>query len=140
MQMHGMWAGLLPSMRKTSLMKTLVMIKPDGVQKRCVGSTIAAIEQENLQISRIEIKTLGLTEAELLYAEHKGQWYFDRNIDHVTSGPVVIMQVEGENAVTKARQIVEQIREKHEIELPRNLIHASTGENEALEELLAVGF
>lgn len=121
-------------------MKTLVMVKPDGVKQGCIGAVIRYIEIDGFQITRIEMRYLALPEAELLYEEHRNQWYFDRNIKHVTSGPVVLIQVEGEDVIHKTRQIVEKVREKFEIELPRNLVHASSEENKALQELAAVGF
>ena len=123
-----------------TLGRTFVMIKPDGLEKKCMGSTINLIEQEDLRITRMELKTLATSEAELLYYEHKNEWYFDRNILHVTSGPVVIMQVEGMDVINKTRKIVEQIRKEFDADLPRNSIHASTEENKAIKELISVGF
>ena len=119
-------------------MKTLVMIKPDGVEMKCIGLIIGLIEYDGLQITKMKIDTLSALQAEDLYDEHKGKQYFDRNIKHVTSGHVVLMQVEGEDAITKTRHIVDEIRSRFDIELPKNLVHASSEENKALKELSVV--
>ena len=65
---------------------TLVMIKPDCVQKRMIGSIIGALENSGMTISEMKYTTLTKKEASDLYKEHKGKWHFDRNIKHVTSG------------------------------------------------------
>jgi nucleoside-diphosphate kinase len=121
--------------------KTLVMIKPDCVERHMSGSVILAIESIGLEISQLQMKQLSRKEACSLYAEHKGKWHFERNINHVTSGPVILIEVEGPNAVPRCREIVETYRRSHKdlIELPRNLVHATTEATKADEELLAVG-
>jgi len=121
-------------------METLVMIKPDGIEMKCTGPIIGLIEDKDLKITQMIMKTLGLTEAELIYAEHKGQWYFERNINHVTSDPVVLMQVEGDDVIEKTRKIVDDVRKNFNIELPKNIIHASSNADKAIEELQAAGF
>lgn len=121
--------------------KTLVMIKPDCVERRMIGSVVLAIETRGLHISQMHMKKLSREEACQLYAEHKGKWHFDRNIRHVTSGPVVIMEVMGHNVGRRCRDIVEQFRDSHKdvIELPKNLVHATSEAEKAEEELSAVG-
>lgn len=121
--------------------KTLVMIKPDCVERRMIGSVILAIETRGLQISEMIMKTLSREEACSLYAEHEGKWHFERNIRHVTSGPAVVIEVMGHDVVRRCRDIVEQFRNSHKdvIELPRNLVHATSEADKASEELSAVG-
>jgi len=121
--------------------KTLVMIKPDCVERHMSGSVILAIESIGLEISQLQMKQLNRENAYSLYAEHKGKWHFERNIRHVTSGPVILMEVEGPNAISRCREIVETYRRCHKdlIELPRNLVHATTESEKAEKELLAVG-
>lgn len=122
--------------------KTLVMIKPDCVSRRMIGVVVTSIESSSLSITRMEQKQLTRESASNLYAEHKGKWHFTRNINHVISGPVVIMQVEGDNAVEQCRRMVENFRKAHEdvIVLPRNLLHATAEKKRAIKELEAVGF
>jgi nucleoside-diphosphate kinase len=121
--------------------KTLVMIKPDCVSRHMVGSVILAIESIGLEISQMHMKKLKRDEACALYAEHKGKWHFERNIRHVTSGPVVIMAVEGYKAISRCREIVESFRRHHEdiIDLPKNLVHATSEPTKVSVELSAVG-
>lgn len=123
------------------MQKTLVLIKPDCVQRHMVGSIVLAIESIGLEISQLQMKTLSREEACSLYAEHKGKWHFERNIRHVTSGPAIIIEVEGNGAVCRCREIVETFRRCHKdlVELPRNLVHATSEPDRVEEELLAVG-
>ena len=120
--------------------KTLVMVKPDGVELKLVGLVVSEIEYTDLKISRMTCKTLSKTEAEALYAEHKGKDFFARNIEHITSGPAVIIEVAGDEAVPKCREIVEEFRRRYVnvIELPKNIAHATSDPTKASEELDAV--
>ncbi len=124
------------------MQKTLVMIKPDCVQRHMVGSVVLAIESTGLEISQLRMKTLSRQEACSLYAEHKGKWHFERNIRHVTSGPAVVIEVEGDGAIRRCREIVETFRRcnKALIELPCNLVHSTVEPEKVDEELSAVGF
>ena len=101
---------------------TLVLIKPDGVRRRMIGQIIGAIESRGLLILHLQQKNLCISEATSLYKEHKGKWHFVRNIKHVTSGPVVIIHVRGDDALDRCRSVVKEIREAHKdvIKLPKN--------------------
>ena len=120
---------------------TLVLIKPDGVRRRMIGQIVGAIESRSLSILHLQQRTLSTAEAELLYLEHKGKWHFARNIKHVISGPVVVIHVCGEEALSRCRQLVESIREAHKdvIKLPKNIAHATSDLDKAENELGAVG-
>lgn len=120
--------------------RTLVMIKPDCVYRRMVGTVVSAIESRGLNILNIKQVVLNKHEAEDLYKEHKNKWHFDRNINHITSGPVVLLEVEGQDAAMECRNFVEKFRESHQdvVEVPRNLLHASDDGSKAIHELHAV--
>lgn len=120
--------------------KTLVMIKPDGLLMKMVGLVISDIEYANLKITRMRQTILSQAEAVNLYEEHRGKDFFARNIEHITSGPVVIIEVTGNDAVTICRQMVEDFRRRfvNVIVLPKNLIHATSDVNRASVELAAV--
>ena len=122
--------------------QTLVMIKPDCVRRRMVGLVISALETRNLDITGIVQTNLSVETASDLYREHRGKWHFERNIKHVTSGPVVLLQIEGTEAVKICREFVEHFRLAHRevISRPKNLVHASDSVAKAQEELLSVGF
>ena len=117
------------------------MIKPDCVTRRMVGAVITAIEGKGLTITAIQQKVLTEQQASALYSEHKDKWHFSRNIRHITSGPSVVIQVEGHEAVERCRSFVEHFRESHSdvVKLPRNLLHATLEAKKADEELSAVG-
>lgn len=122
--------------------KTLLIIKPDCVKRRMVGSVITAIESLGLNINRLEKKTLSVDESESLYKEHHGKWHFNRNIKHITSGPVVLLEIEGKQALEQCRNFVESFRSVHEdiIVLPKNLLHATASHDRIAHELKSVGF
>ncbi len=120
---------------------TLVLIKPDGVQRKLAGSVITSIESQGLSIKDLQLRTISEDEAVSLYSEHKGKWHFNRNIQHITSGPAIIIRVEGKDAINRCRQIVESFREAHKdvIKLPKNLVHATSSSKRVSEELESVG-
>lgn len=120
--------------------QTLVLIKPDSVRRRMVGQIITAIEHLGLCIQELHKKELSRDEAESLYREHMGKWHFNRNIRHITSGPVVVVHVRGEEALKKCRNLVETFREAHKdlIRLPENLVHATSDAEKVEQELLSV--
>lgn len=121
--------------------KTLVLIKPDCLHRKMAGLVITLLESSGLNISYLCQRFLTLLEAEQLYAEHRGRWFFDRNIKHVMSGEVIIVRVEGDNAVNTCRGVIERFRAAHKdvIKLPRNLVHATSELEKASGELIAVG-
>ena len=123
--------------------RTLVMIKPDCIERRMAGNVIGAIESQALDIIQMEQIHLTHEQANKLYKEHIGQYYFDRNIKHVTSGPVIIMEVEGSQALTKCRELVTTFRDAHRdtgiVRNPRNLLHSTSDPSKVDEELTAVG-
>lgn len=120
---------------------TLVMIKPDCIRRKMAGQVITSIESHGLSITGLHQKTLTKKEANELYKEHKGKWHFHRNIRHITSGPVIVIKVEGDDVVQICRQIVENYRHAHQdvVQLPKNLVHATADPEKTLEELEAVG-
>ena len=121
---------------------TLVMIKPDCVQRRMIGSVVGALENSGMVISDMRQTTLTKEEASSLYKEHEGKWHFDRNIKHVTSDPCVLIRIEGANAVARCREFVKAFRQAHQdvVIQPRNLIHATSDPDKVYDELSAVGF
>ena len=120
---------------------TLVLIKPDGVRRRMVGQIIGAIESRGLSILYLQQKILSTSEATSLYEEHKGKWHFARNIKHVTSGPVVVIHIRGDDALARCRSVVKEIREAHKdvSKLPKNIVHATSYIEKVQNELGSVG-
>lgn len=123
------------------IQNTLVLIKPDGVRRRMIGQIVGAIESLGLSILYLQQRNLSISEATSLYKEHKGKWHFTRNIKHVTSGPVIVIHIHGEESIIRCRQMAEGLREAHKdvIKLPRNIVHATCDPERAKEELESVG-
>jgi nucleoside-diphosphate kinase len=86
--------------------RTLVFIKPDGVQRGLVGEIILRLEKRGLRIVALKMLRMSEQLAETHYAEHKGKDFFDPLVRHVTSGPVVAMVLEGERAIELVRRMI----------------------------------
>ncbi len=125
--------------------RTFVMIKPDGVMRGLIGEIISRIERKGLKIVGMKMKWLSKEEAEKQYAVHKGKPFYDRLIKYVTSGPVVLMVVEGENVVEIIRRVIGPtngaeappgtIRGDFSLNISRNVVHASDSEENAKYEI-----
>lgn len=124
--------------------RTLVLVKPDGVQRGLIGEAIARFERRGLRLVGAKFMQVGRELAKAHYAEHEGKPFYDGLISYITSAPVMAMVWEGPNAVAAVRQTVGStkpveaapgtIRHDFALEVGRNLIHASdkpeTGERE----------
>jgi nucleoside-diphosphate kinase len=86
--------------------RTLSIIKPDGVKKNVIGKIVAMFEEQGLVIAAQKMVQLTRAEAEGFYAVHKERPFFGELVDFMTSGPVVLMVLDGENAITKNREIM----------------------------------
>lgn len=82
------------------------MAKPDAVEKNCIGAVLARLEQAGLKIVAAKMVVLTRDEAERFYAVHKGKHFFDTLVQFITSGPLLAMVLEGENAILKNREIM----------------------------------
>lgn len=85
--------------------KTLVLIKPDAVRKKLIGTLIQVYEAHGLTISDMYMTQPSKELLESHYAEHKGQSFFEPLVDFMSSGAVVVIALEGENAVEVVREI-----------------------------------
>ena len=86
--------------------QTLSIIKPDIVGKNSIGNVIAYLEKAGLRIVAMKMCHLSKQEAEGFYAVHTGKPFFDPLVRFMTSGPVIVMALEGENAVLRNREIM----------------------------------
>jgi len=115
--------------------RTLVLVKPDGVQRGLIGEVIARFERRGLRLVGAKFIQVGQSLAETHYAEHVGKPFYAGLISYITSAPVMAMVWEGPNAVAAVRQTVGStkpveaapgtIRHDYALEVGRNLIHAS---------------
>src|SRR5262249_4081853 len=85
--------------------RTLVLIKPDGVERQLIGEIISRIERKGLNITALELRQVSGELASRHYAEHEGKPFFGSLLEFITSGPVVAAIVEGPRAVAAVRQL-----------------------------------
>lgn len=86
--------------------RTLSIVKPDAVAKNVVGEIYSRFEKAGLRIVAAKMLRLSRAQAEGFYAEHKGRPFFPALVDFMTSGPVTVQVLEGENAVAKNRELM----------------------------------
>jgi nucleoside-diphosphate kinase len=126
--------------------RTLVLIKPDGVQRRLIGEIISRIEAKGLTLAALELKNVGDDLARAHYAEHEGKPFFPSLLEFITSGPVVAAVLEGPRAIAAFRQLaggtdpVEKatpgtIRGDLGLETQFNLVHGSDSPDSAAREI-----
>ncbi|HLE73655.1 MAG TPA: nucleoside-diphosphate kinase [Anaerolineales bacterium] len=136
--------------------RSLVLVKPDGVQRGLIGEVISRLERRGLRLAGAKFMQVSRELAEEHYAEHKGKGFYKGLIDYITSSPVMAMAWEGPEAVAAIRQTMGStkpieaapgsLRHDFSLQVGRNLTHASdkpqTGEREvalwfAPDELVA---
>ena len=126
--------------------QTLLLIKPDGVQRRLVGEIIGRIERKGLTVAALELRVVSDELARRHYAEHDGKPFFGSLLEFITSGPLVAAIVEGPRAVLALRQLagatdpVEKaaagtIRGDFGLETQFNLVHGSDSPASAEREI-----
>jgi nucleoside-diphosphate kinase len=89
-----------------ALEKTLSIIKPDGVERNLIGKIISLFEENGLKIVASRMQILSRHEAEGFYAVHKDRPFFGELVSYMCSGPMLLMVLEGENAIAKNRQLM----------------------------------
>lgn len=85
---------------------TFSIIKPNAVKKNAIGAIIQMFEKNGLKVAAMKLTKLDKAKCELFYAEHKERPFFGELVSFMTSGPVVLMALKGENAVTRNREIM----------------------------------
>jgi nucleoside-diphosphate kinase len=115
--------------------RTLIIIKPDAVQRGLTGEIIRRFEQRGLRIAAMKFMTVERALAERHYAIHRGKPFYESLVKYITSAPVVVMALEGTNAVAAARGTIGatnpadaaagSIRGDLGLEIGRNLVHGS---------------
>ncbi|MBN3563983.1 MULTISPECIES: nucleoside-diphosphate kinase [Aliamphritea] len=86
--------------------RTFSIIKPDAVAKNVVGKIVSRFEEAGLKVVEMQMKSLSQAEAEGFYAEHKERPFFGDLVAFMTSGPVVVQVLEGENAIALNRELM----------------------------------
>lgn len=110
--------------------KTFSIIKPNAVKKNVMGKIMTKFEEKGLKIAAARLINLDRKKAEAFYAEHKERPFFGELVDFMTSGPIMIMCLVGENAVAKNREIMGATNPAQAAEgTIRKLFGDSVGEN-----------
>jgi nucleoside-diphosphate kinase len=125
--------------------RTLILVKPDGVQRGLVGEVIARIERKGYTLEALELRTLARATAEEHYAEHTDKPFFGELVDFITSGPLVAMCVAGEGAIAGMRTLMGatnpleatpgSIRGDFATVIGENIVHGSDSVDSAKREL-----
>ena len=128
-----------------SVEQTLSIIKPDGVQKNLIGEIYSRFEKAGLQIVAAKMLHLSRQQAEGFYAVHSERPFFDDLVSYMTSGPVVVQALAGDDAINKNREIMGAtdpaeadegtIRADFAETIEENIVHGSDGPDTATEEI-----
>ena len=127
------------------LERTLVLVKPDGVQRGLVGTIIGKFEATGMKIVGMKLMHVSDTLAQRHYAEHEGKPFYAGLVDYITSAPVVAFCLEGPDAIAITRKLMGAtnpsdappgtIRGDFGVEISRNLVHGSANEGDAAREV-----
>ena len=124
--------------------RTLILVKPDAFARGLTGEIIARFERKGLKIVALKHMQLDEDTAKRHYAEHEGKPFFGELVDFITSGPIVALVLEGEDAIRAARQVIGatnpleaspgSIRGDFAIEVGQNMVHGSDADESAKRE------
>ncbi len=127
------------------MQQTLVIVKPDGVQRALVGKILARFEERGFKIVGMKLMQVSRDLAEQHYAIHKGKFFYEGLVNYISSSPVVAMVLEGHEAIGAVRAMVGAtrpweaaagtIRGDYALMGLRNLIHASDSPETAASEI-----
>jgi nucleoside-diphosphate kinase len=125
--------------------RTLILVKPDAFGRGLTGEIVGRFERKGLRIVELRHMTMDRELAERHYAEHVGKPFYGELVEFITSGPLVAMVLEGDEAVTAARQVIGatnpleaapgSIRGDFAIETGQNLVHGSDSPESAQREI-----
>jgi nucleoside-diphosphate kinase len=125
--------------------RTLSIIKPDGVKKNLIGEVLKRFEQPGLRIAAMRMLRMSIDDAKGFYIIHKERPFYESLTSFMSEGPVVVMVVEGENAINKVRQIMGAtnpkdaapgtIRADFASDIEHNIVHGSDSKESAAFEI-----
>jgi nucleoside-diphosphate kinase len=125
--------------------RTFGIVKPDAVEKNAIGGVVDMIEKAGLKLLALRLTRLSEAQARAFYAVHKERPFFPDLVKFMTSGPCVVMAIEGENAVARYREVMGPtdskkapegtIRQRYGTNIERNAVHGSDAPGTAKDEL-----
>jgi len=127
------------------MQRTLSIIKPDGVSRKVIGDVIKRLEENNLKIIAMKLIHMTKAQAEGFYAVHRERPFFASLTDFMCSGPAVVMVLEGENAISRYRELMGAtnykdaapgtIRADFATDIEKNVVHGSDAPETAAVEI-----
>ena len=125
--------------------RTLVLVKPDGVQRGLVGTIVGRLEATGMKIVGLKLIHVSTSLAQRHYAEHEGKPFYEGLVNYITSAPVVAICLEGPDAIAITRKLMGATRPNEAapgtirgdlgVEVSRNLVHGSANEDDAVREV-----
>ena len=125
--------------------KTLSIIKPDGVARGLAGEVIKRLEQNNFKITAMKMLRMTKSQAQGFYAVHRERPFFESLTDFMSSGPIIVLILEGENAIGRYRELMGAtdyreaaegtIRKDFATDIEKNIVHGSDGPETAAFEI-----
>jgi nucleoside-diphosphate kinase len=125
--------------------RTLSIIKPDGVGKGLTGEIVRRLEQAGFRICAMKMVRLTGDQARMFYSVHRGRPFYDSLVEFMTSGPIVAMVIEGENAVRTYRELMGATNPKEALpgtirrdfagDVEKNIVHGSDALETAAQEI-----
>lgn len=125
--------------------RTLIIVKPEGVQRGLIGTVITRFEEKGLKVVGLKMLQIPREMAERHYAEHAGKPFYEGLVSHITSSPVVVGALEGPDAIAVARTLMGAtnpktaapgtIRGDYGLDIGLNIVHGSDGPESAQREL-----
>ena len=132
-------------MQQQGMQRTLSIIKPDGVRKKVIGEVVRRFESAGIRIAAMKMLHLSKREAEGFYAVHRERPFFGSLTDFMSSGPIVVMVLEGENVIARNRELMGAtdpkkadagtIRASMADNIEHNIVHGSDAPETAATEI-----
>ncbi len=139
-----LWKERERALSSTRSQWTFSFLKPESLRQRIAGEVITRLEKKGLILKQVRLHRITQAEAEALYNVHRGKPFFQELVDHVTSGPVLLLVLEGPNAVETVRRVIGgtnpllaepgSIRGDFSMSVTANIIHASDSIENARRE------
>jgi nucleoside-diphosphate kinase len=134
-----------PDERKPNMERTLSIVKPDGVARGVIGEVIKRLEANRLKIMAMKMVHMTKAQAEGFYAVHRERPFFDSLTDFMSSGPAVVIVLEGDNAISRYRELMGAtnfkeaaegtIRRDFATDIEKNVVHGSDAPETAAFEI-----
>ncbi|HEX3832859.1 MAG TPA: nucleoside-diphosphate kinase [Solirubrobacteraceae bacterium] len=125
--------------------RTLILVKPDAFARHLTGEIISRFERKGLSLVALQLMTISRELGSEHYAEHEGKPFYEELVSFITSGPLVAMVLEGESAITAARQVIGatnpleattgSIRGDYAVAVGQNMVHGSDAPESAAREV-----